>query len=193
MVKRCVSGCKGLHEDICTKSPRCTYLNGKKKYCRLANTFKMSKTNCRVSRRMTKKNKVHVARERLQQFFLKIKKPASKSVRCPTTPSVSPEASPKASPKESPSVSPRVSPQESPQESPSVSPSVSPEESPSVSPEASPSVSPEESPSVSPASPDSLSVELTTLMEKPGKPYTRKKRRNRAKTQTRASMLYRGL
>ena len=72
---RCVSGCKGFSEEMCVKSPRCTYLNGKKKYCRLSHTFKMSKTNCKVSRRMTNKNKVDVARERLQQFFLKVKKP----------------------------------------------------------------------------------------------------------------------
>jgi hypothetical protein len=65
--KRCVSGCKGLQEEICTKSPRCTYFTGKKSYCRLSHKFKMT-PNCHVRTRMTRKNKLHVARERIKQF-----------------------------------------------------------------------------------------------------------------------------
>jgi hypothetical protein len=66
--KRCVSGCKGLPEEICTKSPRCTYFKGKRPYCRLSNRYQM-KEGCKVVSRMTKKNKENVAYEKLKQFF----------------------------------------------------------------------------------------------------------------------------
>lgn len=69
--KRCVSGCKGLPEEICTKSPRCTYYNGKYKYCRLSHKYKMATPSCNVKLRMTKKNKEDVARARLKAFFFK--------------------------------------------------------------------------------------------------------------------------
>jgi hypothetical protein len=67
--KRCVSGCKGLPEEICTKSPRCTYFMGKKQYCRLSHKFKMTKPDCHITQPMTKKNKLVVARERIKRFF----------------------------------------------------------------------------------------------------------------------------
>ncbi len=101
MKSRCVSGCKGLPEEICTKSPRCTYYNGKYKYCRLSHKYKMVKPSCNVKLRMTKKNKVDVARQRLKEFFFK-NAPQRK-----TSPSVSESLS--AEVNKSPSVSSSLS------------------------------------------------------------------------------------
>jgi hypothetical protein len=116
--KRCVSGCKGLEEGLCTKSPRCTFFNGKHKYCRLSHKYKMSKPGCHVKLRMTKKNKVDVARQRLKEFFLK-----NAPQRKPTSPSVS--ASLSAEVNKSPLVSSSLSAEVN--KSPSVSASLSAE------------------------------------------------------------------
>ncbi len=117
MKSRCVSGCKGLPEEICTKSPRCTYYNGKYKYCRLSHKYKMVKPSCNVKLRMTKKNKVDVARQRLKEFFFK-NAPQRK-----TSPSVSESLS--AEVNKSPSVSSSLSAEVN--KSPSVSSSLSAE------------------------------------------------------------------
>ena len=142
MGKRCVSGCKGLSQEICTKAPRCTYLNGKKTYCRLSHPFKMNPPSCKISRRMNKKNKFDVAKERIKQFFYKRK------------PEVIPtkQATPLAS-------------------------------------------SSQGVPEMKVSSPDSLSDELSSLMNQVPKTrrFHAKKRNSRAKTQTRAQMMYRGL
>jgi hypothetical protein len=63
---RCASGCKGLEPEICGKSPACSYTNGEKRqFCRLRRTYKMSKSNCKVSKKTSKHQKVLA----IQQFM----------------------------------------------------------------------------------------------------------------------------
>ena len=53
--KKCVSGCKLLDRDICTRSTRCKFVDGQsRKYCRLSGTYKMAKPSCKVVKRTTK-------------------------------------------------------------------------------------------------------------------------------------------
>lgn len=54
-MKKCTSGCKGLEQEICEKSPACSYTNGeKRKYCRLRRTYKINPTDCTVRKRTSK-------------------------------------------------------------------------------------------------------------------------------------------
>ena len=109
--KRCVSGCKGLPEEICTKSPRCTYFNGKRTYCRLSHKYKMKRPECNIKLRMTKKNKEDVARARLKEFFYKRKGRPMEELDAMNykTPSASPLLSSSISPLTSESRSPSPS------------------------------------------------------------------------------------
>jgi hypothetical protein len=65
--KRCVSGCKFLSRDVCSRSTRCKFIDGStRKYCRLTNGFKMRKSDCKVTKRI-KKNE---ARKKIREFIL---------------------------------------------------------------------------------------------------------------------------
>jgi len=55
LTKRCVSGCKMLDRDICSRSTRCTFVDGmSRKYCRLSGKYKMKQPNCKVVKRSKK-------------------------------------------------------------------------------------------------------------------------------------------
>ena len=69
-IMKCVSGCKGLETDICSKSTRCAYASGtRRKYCRLSSAFKMRKTDCKVTRKLKKKEQVEQSGKRIHQFM----------------------------------------------------------------------------------------------------------------------------
>ena len=74
---RCVSGCKSLDQNICIKSPRCTYTNGQtRKFCRLGKGYKMQKQTCKIIKRIKKKD----AREKIGKFILERKRMGSKEM-----------------------------------------------------------------------------------------------------------------
>ena len=65
--KRCISGCKLLDRDICSRSTRCRFVDGStRKYCRLSSAFKMRKQDCKVTKRIKKKE----ARRKIGDFIL---------------------------------------------------------------------------------------------------------------------------
>lgn len=67
---KCVSGCKGLETDICSKSTRCSYASGtRRKFCRLSSAFKMRKSDCRVTRKIGKKGLKDAYKTRIGQFM----------------------------------------------------------------------------------------------------------------------------
>jgi len=71
---RCVSGCQGLSEEICSKSPRCSYVNSKKKYCRLSHQYKMVTPRCTVRKRITNKNRKDIADKVVKRYLRKTPK-----------------------------------------------------------------------------------------------------------------------
>jgi hypothetical protein len=67
--KRCISGCKFLEREICTRSTRCKYVDGKtRKYCRLSSGYKMNASNCKVVKRIKKAE----ANKKIGHYFMKI-------------------------------------------------------------------------------------------------------------------------
>ena len=82
--KKCISTCNKFPEAECNP-PRCKYVNGQSRnsYCRLSHKYKMSKTNCNVTRKIKKKDLVEVARKRIgnklksSKLFLNIVCPKS--------------------------------------------------------------------------------------------------------------------
>jgi hypothetical protein len=69
--KKCVSGCKGFHTDICNQAPKCAYINGNtRKYCRLSSKFKMGKPpKCNVTKRIKKSQIKEEASKKISAFL----------------------------------------------------------------------------------------------------------------------------
>jgi hypothetical protein len=64
--KKCLSGCKLLDRDICTRSTRCKFVDGQsRKYCRLSGKYKMAKPGCKVVKRSNTK----VAAKKISKFL----------------------------------------------------------------------------------------------------------------------------
>ena len=82
--KKCVSTCNQFTEAECNP-PRCKYVNGqsRKSYCRLSQKYKMSKTNCNITRKIKKKDLENVAKKRIGNFMKKSK--AFLQVVCPNS------------------------------------------------------------------------------------------------------------
>lgn len=58
---KCVSSCHKLSKDACSTNSKCNYVNGNtRKYCRLSNNFFMKKPNCKVTRKLNKRNATRV-------------------------------------------------------------------------------------------------------------------------------------